>query len=480
MLGLTLLMTYASGLPSPAQTLAPQAPAAQAVLRGVEAHGPRFEKISRQIWENPELGWHEQKSAALLKEELRAAGFRITDNVAGLPTAFIAEWGSGAPVVGIIGEYDALPGLSQMDVPERKARAAGAPGHGCGHNLLGSASAMAAIVAKEQLAARKLAGTIRFYGTPSEEGGAGKVYMIRAGAFKDTSAVLAWHPWDGNMADDNSWLANVRADVRFHGKAAHAAGAPEAGRSALDAVEVMTHAVNLMREHVPQETRMHYIITNGGAAANIVPDTAALSIIVRHPDLKTLDGLWERVMNCAQAGALATGTTVDIEIVSGYANFVTNSVLRDLLDRNLRVAGGVDYTPEEAAFAEKVRQSVGAGTLPPLDGGSKIQAPRTTLSSVSTDVGDVSWVTPTGHMLAATFPPGVPLHSWQSTACAGTQIGRKGMMVAAKTLALSAVELFQNPQLVKQARTAFDAKMAGQKYRSLIPESHRPNLPEAQ
>jgi aminobenzoyl-glutamate utilization protein B len=453
---------------------------AQAVLRAVEAHGPRFGQISRQLWENPELGWHEHKSAALLKEELRSAGFRITGDVAGMPTAFTAEWGSGAPVIGIIGEYDALPGLSQTDVPEKQARVAGAPGHGCGHNLFGPASAMAAIAVKEQLIARKLAGTVRFYGTPYEEGGAGKVYMIRAGAFKDASVVLAWHPWDGNMADDNSWLANVRADVRFKGSSAHAAGAPEAGRSALDAVEIMAHAVNLMREHVPQETRLHYVITNGGAAANIVPDTASVSIIVRHPDLKTLEGLWERVMNCAQAGALATGTSVEVEIAAGYANIVTNSVLRDLLDRNLRITGGVTYTPEESAFAEKVRHSVGAAALPPLDSVSRIQPPRTLLSSVSTDVGDVSWVTPTGHFLAATFPPGVPLHSWQSTACAGAEIGRKGMMVAAKTLALAAIELFQSPELVKQARAAFDAKMAGQKYRSLIPENKRPALPPAQ
>lgn len=469
-LGLALFVTCAAA----------QTPTAQDVLRGVEAHGPRFGQISRQIWENPELGWHEYKSAALLKEELRGAGFRITENVAGLPTAFTAEWGSGAPVIGIIGEYDALPGLSQMDVPEKRPRVAGAPGHGCGHNLFGAGSAMAAIAVKEQLIARKLSGTIRFYGTPYEEGGAGKVYMIRAGAFADTSVVLAWHPADANQADDNTWLANVKADVRFSGRAAHAAGSPDAGRSALDAVEVMTHAVNLLREHVPQETRMHYVITNGGAAANIVPDTAALSIIVRHPDLKTLEGLWERVMNCAQAGALATGTSVEIEIAAGYANIVPNSVLRDLLDRNLRITGGVTYTPEEAAFAEKVRQTVGAGALPPLDSVSKVQAPRTALSSVSTDVGDVSWVTPTGHLMAATFPAGVPFHSWQSTACAGTEIGRKGMMVAAKTLALSAVELFQNPALVKQARAAFDSKMAGQKYRSLIPEGKRLALPSAQ
>lgn len=456
-----------------AQTVAPQR-----VLSGVEARSPRFKQLSRQIWENPETGWNTPKSAAALKDELRAAGFRITENVAGIPAAFTAEWGSGQPVIGIIGEYDALPGLSQDAVPERKPRVEGAPGHGCGHNLFGTASALAAVAVKDQLEAAKLGGTIRFYGTPYEEGGAGKVYMIRAGAFKDAAAVLAWHPWDSNSADDNSWLANIKAYVRFRGKAAHAAGAPEAGRSALHAVEIMAHAVNLMREHVPQETRMHYIITKGGAAANIVPDFAEVEMIARHPDQKTLASIWERVLNCAQAGALATGTTVEIETGSAYTNMMRNSVLRDLIDKNLRITGGVTYTPEEAEFAEKVRASVGGQSLPPLDIASKILPPRTQLSSVSTDVGDVSWVVPTGHLLAATLPPGVPLHSWQSTACVGTEIGRKGMMVAAKTLALTAMDLFANPSLVSQARAEYDRNMAGKKYQSLIPEGKKPPVEE--
>lgn len=441
-----------------------------ALLGRVETLGPRFKVISRSIWENPELGFQEVRSSGLLKDELRKAGFRITENVGGLATAFTAEWGSGKPVIGIIGEYDALPGLSQEDQPERKARVEGAPGHGCGHNLFGPASAMAAIAVKEQMAAAGMKGTIRFYGTPAEEGGAGKVYMIRAGAFRDADAVLAWHPWDGNVADDNSWLANISARVRFVGKAAHAAGAPEAGRSALDGVEIMTHAVNLLREHVPQETRMHYIITKGGAAANIVPDLAEVSIIVRHPDQKTLMGIWERVQNCAQAGATGSGTQMSIQVVSGYANFKRNPVLRDLLDRNLRVVGGVTYTKEEAEFAEKVRATVGAAKLPPLEDAGKVQPPKTSLSSVSTDVGDVSWVVPVGHMMAAALPPGVPLHSWQSTACTGTEIGRKGMMVAAKTLALSAYELMGSPELVQKARTAWEEAMRGESYHSLAPE----------
>lgn len=466
-LGLLALAAFSS-----AQTLD-----TQKLLQQVEARSGPYKAMSRQIWENPELGWSEFKSSALLKEQLRSAGFRIQENIGGLPTAFVAEWGSGKPVIGIIGEYDALPGLSQDAEPARSPRVSGGPGHGCGHNLFGTASALAAVSVKEHLIEAKLPGTIRFYGTPNEEGGAGKVYMIRAGAFKDADVVLAWHPGDTNQADDNSYLANISAKVRFYGKAAHAAGAPDAGRSALDGLEIMTHAVNMLREHIPQESRMHYIITSGGAAANIVPDFAELSIIARHPDLKTLDGIWERVKNCAEAGALASGTRVEIEIVSAYANFVTNPVLRDLLDKNLRITGGFTYTPDEAAFAEKIRQSLNNPNLPPLYTISKILPPQTAVSSVSTDVGDVSWVVPVGHMRAGTFPPGTPLHSWQSTACAGTELGRKGLMVAAKALTLSTVELFHNPELVKSARAAFDQKMAGKRYHSLIPEGKQPALP---
>jgi len=459
---------------------AAQTPEARQLLGRVETLSPRYKEMSRTIWENPELGYSEFQSSKLLKDELRKAGFRIQENVGGMPTAFVAEWGSGKPVVGIIGEYDALPGLSQDALPERKPRVEGAPGHGCGHNLFGTASALAAVAVKEQMEASKVAGTLRYYGTPSEEGGAGKVFMIRAGAFKDADAVLAWHPWDSNMADDNSWLANLSAKVRFYGKAAHAAGAPDAGRSALDGVEIMTHAVNLLREHVPQETRMHYVILKGGVAANIVPDFTEVAITVRHPDLRMLNDIWERVQNCAQAGATGSGTRMEIEITGAYANFKTNSALRDLLDKNLRIVGGVTYTAEEAAFAEKVRASVGALNLPPLSSAAQIQKPKTTLSSVSMDVGDVSWTVPTGHFMAATLPPGVPLHSWQSTACVGTEIGRKGLMVAAKTLALSAADLLRSPELVKNAKQSFDGVMAGQTYRSLIPEGKKPALPAAQ
>jgi aminobenzoyl-glutamate utilization protein B len=448
-------------------------PPQQAALETVEKLAPRFQQISRQIWENPELGWQEKQSSALLRAELEKAGFR-TRGFDAMPTAFVAEWGEGKPVIGILGEYDALPGLSQEDAPERKPRVAGAPGHGCGHNLFGAASALAAVAVKERMQALGLNGTIRFYGTPAEEGGGGKIFMIRAGAFRDADIVLAWHPGDFNAADDNTYLANISSRVRFRGTPAHAAGAPEAGRSALDALELTTHAINLLREHVPQETRMHYIVTSGGAAANIVPEFAELSLIVRHPDLGELARIWERVKKCAEAGALATETKLEIEVASAYANFVLNPVLRDLLDRSLRAAGGVRYTGEERAFIDKIRATLGPRPMPPVERAAEVLPPKTLLSSVSTDVGDVSWVVPVGHFTAATMPPGVPLHTWQSTACAGTSIGRKGMMVAARTLALASLELFHSPDLVKQARAAFDQAMRGQAYRSLLPEDRRP------
>lgn len=455
----------------------PPRPWLDPVLKAVEERAERFGEVSRLIWEQPEIGYQEVRSAALLRDELKAAGFRITENVANIPTAFIAEWGAGAPVIAIIGEYDALPGLSQDDVAQRKPRVEGAPGHGCGHNLFGSASALAAVAVKRHLASAGLRGTVRFYGTPAEEGGGGKIFMIRAGAFKDVDVALAWHPMDRNEADANPWLANISARFRYTGRAAHAAKSPDAGRSALDGVEIMTHALNLLREHVPQETRIHYVINKGGDAANIVPETAELGLIVRHPNQRALESIWERVLNCAQAGALATGTTMSFEVTSSYANMVHTEPLVLLIDRNLRAAGGVHYTPEERAFAEALRRRM--VDLPeelPLGSERDIQPPRRDLVYASTDVGDLSWVVPTGHFHAATFPPGTPLHTWMSTAAAGTSLGRKGMVVAAKTLALSAAEIFHNPGIAAEARQAWQRTLDGRSYNSLLPADRKPAM----
>ncbi|MBI1792544.1 MAG: amidohydrolase [Acidobacteria bacterium] len=448
---------------------------AQSLLERMDGQAPRYAKLSRQIWELAELGFQETRSAALLQEELRRAGFQVENNVGGMPTAFTATWGTGKPVIALLGEYDALPGLSQEDVPVKKPRAAGGPGHGCGHNLLGVGALFAAIAAKEHLAEKKLPGVIRYYGTPAEEGGGGKILMARAGAFRDVDAVLTWHPGNANAASPRSSTAIIDARFRFLGKAAHAAAAQERGRSALDAALLMAHAVDMLREHVPQETRMHYIISRGGMAPNIVPDLAEVDLYARHPEMGTLDGIWERVLKCAQAGALATETRLETELVSNYGNILVNDALVSLLDRNLRRAGGQHYTAAERQFADQIRASL-EGPLPPLGTEEKILSEPEGADSASTDVGDISWMLPTGGFRAATYAPGVPGHSWQAAACAGTSIGQKGMLTAAKTLALSAIELFTDSGQLEAARASFQKRRAGREYRSRIPADAKPRL----
>ncbi len=446
------------------------------VLAKMDARAAHYGEVSKQIWEFAEVGYKEVRSADLLKSELRQAGFSIEDNVAGIPTAFTASWGHGKPVLAVLGEYDALPGLSQEPVPDRKPRVEAAPGHGCGHNLLGTASLFAAVSIKDWLAAKNISGTIRFYGTPAEEGGGGKLYMARAGVFRDVDAVLSWHPGDSNGASKQSSLAITSAKFRFYGKPAHAAAAPDVGRSALDGLMVMANAVEFLREHVPEATRIHYVVSNGGAAPNVVPEFAELFLYARNPSMPVLDGIWERIVKCAQAGALATETRMEMELIDSNYNVLPNDALAALVDRNLRQVGGVTYTSEEQAFAEKLRKTLPLDRARPLGSQEMIQAPSEGYFSASSDVGDVSWIVPTAALGAATFVPGVPAHSWQSTACAGMSIGRKGMLVAAKTLALTGLDLFTDPAQLKAARASFEQRRAGYEYRSRIPADHKPPL----
>ena len=289
--------------------------AADTLLQDIDAKRAHYGDVAKAIWGFAEVGYQEQKSSALLQAELKGAGFDVKAGVAGIPTAFVASFGSGKPVVAIVGEFDALPGLSQQsDVATRQPIVRDAPGHGCGHNLLGTGALAAAVAVKDWLASSGHAGTVRYYGTPAEEGGSGKVYMVRDGLFSDVDVVVTWHPGDRNDASPSSTLANINAKFRFHGVASHAAAAPEKGRSALDAVEAMDYMVNMMREHVPQETRIHYIITRGGAAPNIVPDFAEAYYYARQPDMRILDGIWERMIDAAKGAALGTGTTMDMEV----------------------------------------------------------------------------------------------------------------------------------------------------------------------
>ena len=440
-----------------AQRTRPADPSA-GLVASIDARAAHYTDVEQQIWRFAEVGYQEVQSSALLQKELVAAGFAVKSGVAGIPTAFVAEYGSGKPVIGILGEFDALPGLSQDSVPVQRPLVAGAAGHGCGHHLLGTASLASAVALKEWMIANRIPGTLRFYGTPAEEGGAGKVYMVRDGLFDDVDAVITWHPGDRNGVMGISSLANISGKFRFHGISAHAAGAPDVGRSALDAVEAMDAMVNLMREHVPQETRIHYVITNGGRAPNVVPDFAEVYYVVRHPDMRTLDQIWGRVTDAAKGAALGTGTTYDLAITGAVYNLLVNQTLAKVQQRALERVGGYRYTDAERSFAETLRAALPATSVP-LESVQQVQplafAPGA--MSASTDVGDVSWRVPTVQMDAATWVPGTPAHSWQAVAAGGMSIGSRGMLVAAKTMAITGAELFTSPATLAAAKAELDA-----------------------
>ena len=450
--------------------------AADELLDRIDSQRAKYVEIASKIWRWAEVGYREVQSSSLLADELEAAGFRVTRGVADIPTAFVAEFGEGKPVIGILAEYDALPGMEQEAVPTKQPLKSNKAGHACGHHLFGTASTWSAITVKEEMVAKKLKGTLRLYGCPAEEGGSGKVFMVRAGLFKDCDVVLHWHPGAENRAGLETNLANISGKFRFRGKAAHAAGAPHLARSALDAVMLFCHGVDLLREHVPQETRLHYVITNGGNAPNIVPDFAEVYMYARHPDPKTLDGIWTRIEKCAEGGAIATETTRSLELVGNTANLLPNDALAKLLDKHLRAIGGVTYTPEETKFAETLRPSLLRSELPPLTEASQVKSVGDGQRYGSTDVGDVSWAVPTGGFSTACVFPGVPMHSWQAVACGGTTVGHKGMVIAAKTLTLATLELLTNPNEIASAKESFDKRRAGKSYQTRFPKDQRPAL----
>lgn len=431
-----------------AQTTKPE------VLKRIDESKKLHDDIALKIWSFAEVGYQEHKSSALLQEQLKKEGFQVRAGVAGIPTAFVASYGSGQPVIGVLAEFDALPGVSQEAVPEKKERAGATAGHACGHHLFGTAVVQAASAVKDWMKATGQKGTLRVYGTPAEEGGSGKVYMVREGLFNDVDVALHWHPAAGNGIQMGSSLANKSGKFRFRGVASHAAGSPERGRSALDGVEAMNHMVNLMREHVPDSTRIHYVITRGGEAPNVVPAFAEVYYYVRSPSRQIVMEIWERVEKAAQGAALGTGTTVQSEITGGVYELLPNEVLGRLMHDNLAAVGGVTYTAEEKAFAVKLGQSF-IGRPPAPEAASLISAfnpnpPRE--GGGSTDVGDVSWTVPTAGVRTATYVPGTPSHSWQAVACGGMSIGLKGMAVAAKTLAGTLVDLYTKPDVVTKAK----------------------------
>lgn len=441
------------------------------VINQLQSNYSTYKNNALQIWNFAEVGYKEVKSSALHQQTLKDAGFTVQAGVADIPTAFVATYGSGKPVIGILAEYDALPGMSQDTVPEKHPLDGKNAGHACGHHLFGTASVAAGIAIKKLIEEGKIAGTVKVFGCPAEEGGSGKVYMVRAGLFNDVDVVIHWHPGDANEVTMTSALANTSAKFRFRGIAAHASMSPEKGRSALDAVEAMDNMVNMMREHIPQETRIHYVITNGGKAPNIVPDYAEVYYYVRHPKKAEVKAVFQRVLKAAQGAALGTETTMEYEIIGGTHDLLLNKTLAEAMQQNLQQVGGVSYTPQEIEFAKKL-QTTFTFAVPPITKADSVTPLKAVFDAGggSTDVGDVSYAVPTVGLQAATWVPGTPAHSWQAVASGGTDIGIKGMMVAAKTMALTAIDLYTNSALITKATEEFKAAKGNYKYEALLGE----------
>jgi len=446
------------------------------LYKAVDARSDSAWEMAKEIWGWAEPGYLEHKSATLLANTLQKAGFKVERGVAKIPTAFTATFGEGKPVIGILGEYDALPELAQDAVPVRQpAEGGNGYGHACGHHLFGVASATASMAIAEQIKAGKIKGTVRFYGCPAEEGGAAKVFMARAGLFSDCDVVLHWHPGSRNAAGDSSCLARVAVKFRFHGIAAHASGSPERGRSALDALVLTMHAVELLREHTPDGTRLHHTVTSGGGAANVVPEFAEGFFYVRHPKSEIVAQLYPRLLKCAQAGALATETKLEVVHLGGTMELLPNDTLARVSKANLTKLNDLKYEAEEMRFAVRLRESF-PDKPPPIEDIGRVfdTSGRTTMGS--TDVGDVSWQVPTTGFSTACWVPGTPGHSWQAVACGGTTIGKKGMILAAKVLAATAWDLYQDPKLVADAKAEFTRRLDGRTYKPILEKDQVPPL----
>jgi aminobenzoyl-glutamate utilization protein B len=444
------------------------------VVAAVEKQRAEMTRMSDAIWQYAETALRETRSSKLLADYAEKHGFKVERGVAGMPTAFIASYGQGSPVIAILGEYDALPGISQKVATTKQAFEEGSAGHGCGHNLFGVASLAAAVAVKEQMAAGKLRGTLRYYGTPAEESIGGKIYMIREGKFKDVDAVLVWHPDDETLADTKGFQANIQFFVEFQGKTAHAASDPWNGRSAVDAMELFTHGVNMLREHVKHTVRMHYTLQKGGDVPNVVPEYARIWMWVRDSRRAGVDEVFARVQDIAKGAAMMAGVTHTLSVQTGYSdeNILESGV--KLVHGNLNWLGAIEYTEQEQEFARALQKSTGKEPVG-MDG--KIQ-PLQSISADppggSSDVGDVSWVVPTIHFYVTTAPKDVPWHAWPVVASAGTTIGHKGMMLASKTLAATAVDLFEDAATREALRAEFAQKTKGYKYKWYVPDGPPP------
>ncbi len=462
-------------------------------LAWLDENRARIIEISDAIWEFAELGLIEFKSSGLLADELSKHGFKVEKGVAGMPTAFVASWGNAKPVLGIMGEYDALPGLSQKKVPRKEAVEAGRPGHGCGHNIHGTSGMAAAIAVQKTMEKHGLEGMIKFFGCPAEENFNGKIFMVRDGYFRGVDAVISHHPGTMNAATLESCLAVNSAKFHFYGKTAHAGGSPDQGRSALDAVELMNVGVNFLREHVIQDARIHYMIEKGGQQPNIVPDYARSWYYIRAPERSQVAFIDDWIRDIASGAAKMTRTELRREFISGIYNVIPNRTIAETIVQNMREIGTPTYTAKEFAFAEDIMKTIGPEMKREQLRKSKRPGWEKLVEKVmddavpdpwgegdvshgSTDVGDVSWQTPTVEFNTATWVLGTPGHSWQNVAQSGVGLGHKSLIFAAKVMAATVIDLLMDAKLLNQATQEHRRRLGKQTYKPVIAPDATPPL----
>ena len=467
------------------------------ILDHINNEDEKLSYIAKEIWDHPQIALTETFASKMLADELAADGWEIEWGAGGMDTAFVATWGSGSPIIGFLGEYDALPGLSQEVSTEKTPIEDGGPGHGCGHNLYGTAVMASSMALKQAMMAENTPGTIRFYGCPAEETLVGKSFMARDGVFDDLDAAISWHPGGTNIVWNGSSLALNSFKVNFHGVASHAGGAPHLGRSALDGCMLMDVGVNYLREHITQECRIHSVITSGGQAPNVVPAYAQIWYFVRAPHREQVEEVYARMLDIAKGAALMSGTTHDIEFVTGCYDVLPNDVMSNLLLEKMQEADGISFTEQERAFAKDLQATFPEGSVArafewmkrssseedvPADG---LENPlwenvlphndSPPLMGGSTEVGDVSWITPTGQITTTCWPLGTPGHSWQTVVSSGSSIGAKGMIFAAKAMGLAGWDLMTKPDVLEAAKAAFDKARNGKSYVTPIPEGVKPS-----
>ncbi len=451
----------------------------QTAIATIESHREEMIRLSDEIWRYAETALQETKSSKVLADWAEREGFRVRRDVPGLPTAFVAEYGSGRPVIGIMGEYDALPGISQKAQPSKEALEKGGAGHGCGHNLFGVGSLGAAIAIRDLIESGRLKGTIRFFGTPAEEAVGGKIYMVRDGVMDGVDVMLAWHPSDVTRSDTKSTQALVDITVDFRGTASHAAYDPWNGRSALDGLEIFTHAVNLMREHIKPTSRMHYAITKGGQVPNVVPEEAQLWMWLRALDRDEVDAMLQRIRKMAEGAALAAGVEASVQVGGGDWNMLVNMAGQRLAQANLEAIAPLEFTEQEQEFAKSIQKATGVEPRGLITAVKPFDDKPGPAEGGSTDVADVSWVVPTLHLSVTTAPTGAPWHGWSVVATGGMSIGHKGMLYASKALAATMIDIFLDPEALVKIRSEFDEKTRGVTYVPYIPDGP-PRLPPGQ